>query len=203
MNRRQAEEESMEKALKGLDLSFGYGDWLCYTELNQGVLRLDEAIREDSCGLLLREMDYIGRRQLPEVNLIINSGGGGAYYAFAIYDGLRNLATKGAKITARVEGFAASAAAMIVLQAADVRQARPHARFLLHEARRWIFWAVERTSDLKDEVKEMEAITEQIINILATRCGKKPSEVEAFIERKEIWMSASEALQWHLIDEIV
>lgn len=186
------------------EVSFGYDDWLNYQELNQGIIRLDESIRESNVALLSREMAYIKRKQLPNVTLIINSPGGGAYYAFALYDALKDLTRDGTtKLTARVEGFAASAAAMIVLQAADVRQARPHARFLLHEARRWVFWAVERTSDLKDEVKEMEALTAQIIKVLSKRCGKTASEVEAFIERKEVWMSTSEALDWGLIDEVV
>jgi len=180
-----------------------YSEWLRYQDLANGIIYLDEPIREHTTSRILKEISEIRRRQLPTVTIIISSPGGGAYYALAIYDALRNLAKKGVKIIALVEGWAASAAAMIVLQAADKRTAYPSARFLLHETRRWVFFAVERTSDLKDEVKEMDALSERIISILAKRCKKTKSEVRNLIERKEVWMSASEAKDWALIDKIV
>lgn len=180
-----------------------YSDWLRYQDLSCGVIYLDESIREFTASRILREISEIKRRQLPSLTIIISSPGGGAYYALAIYDALRNLSKRGIKITAIVEGWAASAAAMIVLQAADKRTAYPSARFLLHETRRWVFFAVERTSDLKDEVKEMDALGERIIAILSKRCQKTKSEVRNLIERKEVWMSSSEAKDWNLIDKII
>jgi ATP-dependent protease ClpP protease subunit len=198
------EEDAVEeKASEERGPQFNYDDWLCWQELKQGIVRLDESVRESSTRRFLREIETIKKRQLPEALIVINSPGGGAYYAFAIYDAIRDLSKAGTRVIARVEGYAASAAAMIVLQAADVRQARPHARFLLHEIRRWVFFAVERTSDLKDEVQEMNALTAQIIKVLSERCGKTASETEAFIERREVWMSSSEALDWNLIDEVL
>lgn len=48
----------------------------------------------------------------------------------------------------------------------------------------------------------MEALEKRIMTILAARCGKDPGLVAKEIERKEIWMSAEEALEWGLIDSI-
>jgi len=180
-----------------------YRDWLRYTDLINGVILLDETIREYSASAILSEIRDIKRRKLHEVNVVISSPGGGAYYAFAIYDALRELSEKGIKVKAVVQGWAASAAAMIVLQAADERIAYPSARFLVHECRRWVFFAVERSSDLKDEVKEMDAITERIFEIMSNRCKKTREEIHSLIERKEIWMSANEAKDWGLIDKIL
>lgn len=192
-------EQPIETPKANLD----YNEWLRYQDLLQGIIRLDEPIRDTTVSRLLGELALIERRQLPQLTLIISSPGGGAYNAFALYDRLRELSQKGIKIIAVVDGWAASAAAMIVLQAADERTCYPSARFLLHEARRWIFWAVERTSDLKDEVEEMEKITERILDVLATRCNRTKDEIQRKIERKEIWMSATEAKEWGLIDKII
>jgi ATP-dependent Clp protease protease subunit len=179
-----------------------YPEWLRSLDLGAGVIRIDEAIRESSSSRILAEINQVKRRQLPKVTVVISSPGGGAYYSFAIYDALRELSQAGTSIEAIVTGWAASAAAMIVLQAADIRISRPSARFLLHEARRWVFWAIERTSDLKDEVEEMERITERILEILATRCKKTKDEIRKRMERQEVWMSATEAKDFGLIDEI-
>lgn len=184
------------------DVSLGYSEWLRHKDLKSGVLYLHSSIREESTSQLLSEIREVKRRQLPELILVISSPGGGAYYAFAIYDALREIAESGIKVKAIVEGWAASAAAMIVLQAADIRIARPHARFLLHEGRRWIFFAVERTSDLEDEIQEMKEVEKQIVKILSSRCSKTETEVENLIKRKEVWMSSSEALAWGLVDKI-
>ena len=184
-------------------VNMSYRERLRWAELRQGVVRLNSAIVEDTASQFLSELEYFRRKQVPRVMVKICSPGGGAYYALAIYDALRDISASGTKVIALVEGFAASAAAMIVLQAADERICRANARFLLHETRRWVFFAVERTSDLEDEVKEMQALTERIVEIIATRAGKTRDEVQRLIERKEVWMSATEAKEWKLVDRIV
>lgn len=196
-------DENPQPVCREIEKKFSYTEWLRHSDLLQGIIRIDEAIRESSTSRILSEIQYTKQRQIPNLTVIISSPGGGAYYAFAIYDALRNLSESGIKVNAIVEGWAASAAAMIILQAADVRMAYPSARFLLHECRRWIFFAIERTSDIKDEVEEMEAITKQILSMMSRRCGKTEEEIRQRIERKEIWMSASEAKDWGLIDKII
>jgi ATP-dependent Clp protease protease subunit len=182
---------------------FEYSDWLRAQDLEAGIIHLDESIRESMASRILTEIAYIRRRGLPHLTITISSPGGGAYYALALYDALKVASEAGIRVTACVEGWAASAAAMVVLQAADVRIAQPHARFLLHECRRWVFFSVERTSDLEDELKEIKALEEQILKIMASRCGRTVEEVLKLIRRKEVWFSASEALEWGLIDKVL
>ena len=188
---------------KAIPKGFSYEDMLRYGEVEQGVIRIGGAVREKDAETWLREIAKIKAAGHKTCKLIISSPGGGAYPSLALYDALRDLSDSGCKIEALVEGCAASAAAMIILQAADVRRTRSHSRFLLHECRRWVFWSVERTSDIRDEAKEMEALSKTIWALLAARCGKSVAEVEAAIERKEVWMAAEEAKEWGLIDEIV
>ncbi len=140
---------------------------------------------------------------LKRLDLRINSPGGDAYGAMAVYDTLVAMRKEGVSIDATVEGLAASAAAMVLLQAAEHRYARPHARFLLHEVRRWVTFQDERTSDLQDVGREMNALEAMIVGILAERCRKTEEEVKRVIERREAWMSAQEALDFGLIDRIL
>jgi|GEM_PF-3316867 len=146
-------------------------------------------------------------RDTPEwfnpITIRLTSTGGNAYLAFAIYDTLRELSLSGKKIKIIVEGLAASAAAMIILQAADRRLAYPTASFLLHEPRRWTMFRDESTSQLEDEAAELNRITNKVIEILASRCNKSKEEVRQLIRRREVWMDAKEAKEWGLIDEII
>ena len=180
---------------------FSYDDYLKLEELRSGTIRLLTDIDEFSAEGLLTEIAYLARHKYLEITIIMSSPGGDAYHAFAMYDAIRALCKTGTEVTILVEGMAASAAAMIILQAASKRQARPNARLLLHEVRRWVF-AMERKSDVQDEYREMEAVTDQIVQILSERCQKDPTEVKKLIERKEVWMSAQEALAWGLIDSV-
>lgn len=181
---------------------FSYDDYLKLEELKSGVIRLSTDIDEFSTEGVLTEIFYLIRHSYPALTVLVSSPGGDAYHAFAVYDALVAVRESGVLVTILVEGLAASAAAMIVLQAATKRQARPNARFLLHEIRRWAS-TIERKSDVQDEYKEMEAVTDQIVQVLSDRCQKDPAEIRGLIERKEVWMSAQEALEWGLIDAII
>lgn len=203
VNEEPIEEEHDHDDEPSPSAGFNYKDWLTWSEVEVGVLRINRGITEVFSEILLRQISYIERKQLPKLTIFINCGGGGAYPSFALYDALMALRKKGVCVDAVVEGWAASAAAMIILQAAETRRARANARFLMHEARRWVFWSVERTSDLEDEVAEMRALDERIMQILSRRCGKTVDEIRSVVKRKEVWLSATEALEFGLIDEVL
>jgi ATP-dependent protease ClpP protease subunit len=180
-----------------------YIDQLRKKQLEAGIVCLYEELCETSVEILLRELHELSCANGEQILFKINSPGGGAYHAFAVHDALRGLSNSGKRIIALVEGYAASAASMIVLQGADHRQARPNARFLIHEIRRWIFMGHERLSELQDQVQEMNELTDRIIRLIVARCGKTDEDVRTFIDRRENWMSAREAMDWGLVDEIV
>jgi len=179
-------------------------DRLLEKDLEEGHLRLYDEVNVDSAEDILVFLNEIKRRKIKHITLHISSPGGGAYYALAIYDALKAFSNKeGNKITAIVEGLAASAACMIVLQAADERLSYPNARFLLHEIKRWAMFDIKTKSELEDEVDEMIALSDVIFNILSERCDHTREEIEGLIKRKEFWMSAEEAKEWNLIDRVI
>jgi len=190
----------MKKELEGLSLY----ERLKYQELSAGILHLRGEIDDVMIDDFNLELSVIRDAEwLSSVTIKITSIGGNAYLAFGIYDTLRDLSNKGKEVCVVVEGLAASAAAMIVLQGADKRLAYPTASFLLHEPRRWTMFRDETTSQLEDEAAELNRITNKVIDILASRCNKTKEEVRELIRRREVWMDAKEAKDWGLIDEII
>lgn len=61
----------------------------------------------------------------------------------------------------------------------------------------------ESTSELEDEMKEMQILTTRIVKILAEKCKQTEDTVRKLIARKEVWFSADEALNFGLIDKII
>lgn len=178
-------------------------DRIAFSELNRGIVRISDPLDEFSTAEIMQKIEYLRAKGVKHINFMITSPGGGVYHSLALYDRISFLPKQGVKTTAIVEGYAASAAAMLVLQAVQKRTATPNSRFLLHEPRRWTMFAMERTSDIKDESQEMNSITDVIYSIVAKRCKRAKSEVAKVIDRKEVWMSAQQALKFRLIDSII
>ena len=172
-------------------------------ELDNGIIRIDEEICDYTTTSISRHIDYVINSGRKHITFRITSPGGDVYSSLALYDIILGLNSKGVKTTAIVEGLAASAASMVLLQAMDNRYSRPTARFLIHEPRRWAFLERQKTSDLKDETQEMVAVTNVIYEILAKRCKKPIKFIDESIDRRERWLSANEAKEYGLIDKII
>ena len=186
-----------------INFTLGYESYLRWDELKQGVLRINDEIREVTTSLWLREIQWLRENWDISKPIIvpITSPGGGVYYALALYDKFEGLVNNGYRIIMQVEGVAASAAA-VLLQAASHRTATRRSRILIHEVRRWSFMQ-QRFSDLQDETDEMRKLQDSITTILSNRSKKSVEEIKAVLERRETWMGAEEALKFGLIDEVV
>ncbi len=180
----------------------GFHDTLNFDELNRGIVRIDGSIGEGVSAELFQKIDYLVSRGYKRIVFYINSSGGEIHESFAIYDRLINLARIKVSIEAIAEGRVSSAAAMIILQAFPTRMSLPNARFSLHEPSSMSL-THRGTSEVKDESKEMAIVTDITYRILSKRCKKTQKEISEFIGRKEIWLSAQEAKDFGLIDDIV
>ena len=178
-------------------------DYATALETLQGTYRLYEDINDDSLRDCLRVFSIFRALGLKEIRLLISSQGGSAYHAFGFCDGIKSMEEAGIRVIGVVEGLAASAANMVVLQSCTRRLVNKHARLHLHEVRKWVFFEIQKESDVEDEAKEMRALTGMIIDLLSLRTGKSKEEIHEFIERRERWMSAKEALEYGLVDEII
>ena len=182
--------------------SMNLDDTLRHHDLERGIIRFTSYIDECTVADVSMESAEILEMGCKKITLHITSPGGGVCSSFAIYDMFKKLSKDGIKIEAIAAGYAASAAAAIILQAANKRMCYPSTRFLLHEVSAW-GEGMQKTSALKDEAKEVDTENEMINKILASRCNKSIKEIRQLVNRKEIWMSAKEALKFGLIDKII
>ena len=126
-----------------------------------------------------------------DVTLFISSGGGDVFSALAISHALKNYS---GKVEIRVSSLCASAATLVLCCGRHV--AAGYALFCLHSPTVLLQDAYSK-DDLATIQTTLEKITETIRQTYASRL-KKPVDWES----GEVWLTAQEALDLGLIDEI-
>ena len=175
-------------------------DQLRLARLNEGVIRLTCELDDMSVSEFLDEFAYVqAQPRVAAITLEIMCPGGECYAAFAAYDVIL-ASTK--PVMGVVMGYAASAAAMIVLQACGSRVAYPSARFLIHEIQE-VRFGMSKLSSTEDNARELGAVQDAIIDLLVRRTKKSRETITATIERRECWLGAKAALEFGLIDSIL
>lgn len=130
-----------------------------------------------------------------EIEVQINSPGGGVFDGIAIYNSLRN---HPATVTTRVDALAASIASVIV-QAGDRRVMQPAAQMMIHNAHGLVVGDNRVHQDMADLLRQQDSV---IAGIYASRSGR---DADAFRElmNAETWLTAERAVAEGLADEVV
>jgi ATP-dependent Clp protease protease subunit len=130
------------------------------------------------------------------ITVLLNSNGGDVYEALGIIDYFDSLSVP-VNIIAR--GRAMSAAAMILCSASGVRAASKNTTIMLHEASAEIYG---KTADLKANADHIDELEDSFYKMLASKSNQTE---EFWIKacRKDFYMTATKALEYGLIDQIV
>jgi ATP-dependent Clp protease protease subunit len=152
-------------------------------------------------------VEYVGAsiaeltiRDCPPITINIRSGGGDVTAGLDIYDML-------SVYPGIIKGFITSYArsmASIILQACSRRYAYRHARILIHHISRNEIGldTIRSQSAVEKMLAEMEARQNYLYQIISQRSGKPLEQVNEVCKRDSD-MTAQEALDFGLIDEIV
>jgi len=130
------------------------------------------------------------------LTVLLDSGGGDAYSMFSIIDFIESLPIK-VNIIAR--GRAMSAAAMILASTTGTRSASKRCSIMVHEG---FTMNSGKTSDMRAASAHIENI-EKMCNDLLGDKTKKDAKWWSDNTRTDMYLSAEEALDLGLIDEIV
>lgn len=133
-----------------------------------------------------------------DIEIIFSSPGGSIIDGFELFDFIQYLRNEGHKVSTGTLGYAASMAG-ILLQAGDTRWIGQQAWLMIHRA---AFGAYGKTFEIEDEVKFVKRIEERILDIFICRSKLTKNKIKRNWERKDWWISAEEALELELVDEI-
>lgn len=130
------------------------------------------------------ELDSVAK-DAEEVLVAVNSGGGDVFDGFAIYNALRRYS---GKVTARVDGIAASAASLVVM-AGDTIVMPENAMMMIHNA--WTIAAGD-AAELRKTAELLDKTRDGIVAAYRNKCGLTDDEIVAMMDA-ETWMTAGEA----------
>ena len=132
---------------------------------------------------------------VENITLHINSPGGSVFSAVAIANTLKN---HKAKITANIDGLAASAAT-IITSACDTVRMPKNALFMVHNP---ITFAYGNNQDMQKTLEMLNKVKNSIIETYLNK-AKTDKETLSELMDNETWMSAEEAKEYGFIDEIL
>ena len=161
----------------------------------------DDAVTESEvclCKSTLRRMSRL--RPRSPITIELNSGGGSIIDGFSLMDEIIRLKSKGHHITIRVQGQAASMAA-VLLQVADRREIGRNSFLMIHRA---AFGAIGKSYEIEDEIEFVRKLEHQIATTFSNASGRPVEDFKDFFDkRRDVWFDAEEALANKLVDAIV
>ncbi|MFW5793145.1 MAG: ATP-dependent Clp endopeptidase proteolytic subunit ClpP [Bacteroidota bacterium] len=132
-----------------------------------------------------------------DIQIYLNTPGGSVYAGLGIYDTMQYIAPDVATICT---GIAASMGAVLLCAGQKgKRTALKHSRILIHQP----MGGVEgQASDIEITAREIQKIKKELYEIIGDHSGQKYKKIWADADR-DYWMSASEAKDYGMIDEIL
>ncbi|MHC4479680.1 MAG: ATP-dependent Clp protease proteolytic subunit [Planctomycetota bacterium] len=166
--------------------------------LEDRIIFIGSVINDMVANLTVAQMLYLqSENKKQEINLYIHSNGGLITSGLAIYDTMQLLQCD---VATYVVGHAFSMAAVLLAGGASGKRfALPHSRVMLHQP-----WGdMEGTAaDISIHAEEMVKLKQWINEILARHTGQPLEQIEKDADR-EFYMSAEDAKEYGLVDEIL
>ena len=132
-----------------------------------------------------------------DISIYLNSPGGSVYAGLGIYDTMQLVAPDVCTICT---GMAASMAAVLMTAGTKgKRSALPHSRIMIHQP---MGGAQGHASDSEITAAEIQKLKKELYEIIAKHSGQPYDKVWADSDR-DYWMTAAEAKEYGMIDEIL
>ena len=158
-----------------------------------GSIGSDEYWDDISDKVFKQDIENLG--DVENIILHINSPGGSVFSAVAIANTLKN---HKAKITANIDGLAASAAT-IITSACDTVKMPKNALFMIHNP---ITFAYGNNQEMQKTVEMLDKVKNSIIETYLSKTKADKKTLSELMDN-ETWMDAETAKEYGFIDEIV
>ena len=166
--------------------------------LKDRIIFLSGEIDDTTANLVVAQMLFLEMEDPDkEINLYINSPGGSVTAGMSIYDTMQYLRCPVATLCI---GMAASMGAFLLTAGAKgMRRILPNAEVMIHQP---LGGAQGQATDILIHAEYITKIKNKLNRILAERTGQPLEKVMADTERDH-FLSAEEALEYGIVDEIV
>ncbi len=162
------------------------------------IIFLGVPIYDDVANIIQAQLLFLESQDSErDIQIYLNSPGGSVYAGLGIYDTMQYLKPD---ISTICTGMAASMAAVLMCAGAHgKRYALPHSRIMIHQP---MGGTQGQASDIEIEAREIQKLKKELYEIIAFHSGKDYEQVWKDSDR-DYWMTAAEAKEYGMIDEIL
>ena len=165
--------------------------------LKDRIIFLSGEINDNLASIVVSELLYLDAQNHDDIYLYINSPGGSVTSGLAIYDTMNYIKSD---VRTIVVGMAASMGAFLLSSGTKGKRfALKNAEIMIHQV---LGGAQGQATDIKIHAEHILKMKKKLNNILASNTHKAVKQITKDCERDN-YMSASEALNYGLIDEII
>ncbi len=167
--------------------------------LKDRIIFLGTAIDDDVANSIIAQLLFLESDDPDkEIHMYINSPGGSTSAGLGIYDTMQHV---GPKVNTYAVGLAASMGALLLTAGTGTRFALPNARVMIHQP--WVQGGIGgQVTDIELTARELLDTKERLASIIAKHSGQPLERVKADTERDR-WLSAADAKEYGLVDEVV
>jgi len=165
--------------------------------LKDRIVFLGGEINDDTANLVVAQLLFLEMEDPDsDISLYINSPGGSVTAGMAIYDTMQYIKPQ---VRTVCVGMAASMGAFLLMAGEKgKRLALPNAEVMIHQP---LGGAQGQATDVAIQAEWLMKTKKKMINMMAEMTGQPLKKIQADVER-DYFMSAEEALEYHIIDEI-
>lgn len=162
------------------------------------VIFLGEEVNDKTANIIQAQLLFLQSLDAKrDIQMYINSPGGSVYAGLGIYDTMHYISPDVATICT---GMALSMSAVLLCGgAAGKRAALSHSRVMIHQPLGGI---QGQAADIEITAKQILKIKYELYSIIANHSGRDYQSVHDAADR-DYWMTAAEAKEFGMIDEIV
>ena len=167
--------------------------------LKERIVFLGTPIDDGVANVIMAQLLHLeGEDPDKDISMYINSPGGSTYALMAIYDTMQFVKPD---VATYCMGLAASAAAVLLAGGAKGKRfALAHSRIMMHQPH--VSGVGGQATDIEIHAREILKTREEINQILQMHTGQELERVQDDTER-DYWLSAPEAQEYGVIDEIL
>ncbi|MDL2315329.1 ATP-dependent Clp endopeptidase proteolytic subunit ClpP, partial [Bacteroidales bacterium OttesenSCG-928-C19] len=162
------------------------------------IIFLGVAIDDTVSNVIQAQLLYLeSTDSSKDIQIYINSPGGGVYAGLGIYDTMQYINPDVATICT---GMAASMGAVLLCAGAKgKRSALKHSRVMIHQP---MGGAEGQVSDIEITAKEIVKLKHELYDIIVEHTGQPAKKVWKDADR-DFWMTSQEAKEYGMIDEVL
>jgi ATP-dependent Clp protease protease subunit len=162
------------------------------------IMFLGTAINDSVANVIQAQLLFLQSTDAKrDIQMYINSPGGGVYAGLGIYDTMQFITPDVATICT---GMAASMGAVLLCAGEKgKRSALPHSRVMIHQP---LGGAQGQASDIEITAREILKLKDELYQIIAKQSGQSIEKVNQDSDR-DYWMKAEEAKKYGMVDEVL